>query len=69
MPSLLLSAAEKSAVAELVLDEDDGLVADGVDDDDDEDCATASVDSANSTAAVVILRVFGMDESPVIGQN
>jgi hypothetical protein len=33
-------------------DEDDGL------DDEDDDCATASVDSANSTAAVVTLRVF-----------
>jgi len=49
---------------ELLLDEDDGLVADGVDDDDVEDCATASVDRAKSTAAVVILRVFGMDGSP-----
>jgi hypothetical protein len=43
------------------LEVDDGLVADGPDDDE-EDCATASVDRANRTAAVVILRVLGMDE-------
>jgi len=42
---------------------DDGLVADGLDDEE-EDCATARVERANRTAAVVMLRVFGMDESP-----
>ncbi len=40
-------------------DDEDGLV-DGLLDED-EDCATASVDSAKRTAAVVMLRVFGMD--------
>ncbi len=35
-------------------EEDDGL------DEDDEDCATASDDSAKSTAAVMMLRVLGM---------
>jgi len=39
-------------------DEDEGLL------DEDEDCATASVDSANSTAAAVTLRVFRIWRSP-----
>ncbi|HUQ73731.1 MAG TPA: Crp/Fnr family transcriptional regulator [Burkholderiales bacterium] len=38
-------------------DEEDGLL------DEDEDCATASVDSAKSTAVVVMLRVLGMEGS------
>ncbi len=42
------------------VDEDvDGLDDDGLDDED-EDCATASDDSANRTAAVVMLRALGM---------
>ena len=47
-----------------VLDDDDGLLDD--DDgllDDEEDCATANVDSAKSTAAVVMLRVLGMNRA------
>ena len=39
-------------------DDEEGLL-----DDEEEDCATASVDSANSTAAVVMLRALGMDET------
>jgi hypothetical protein len=38
----------------------EGLV-DGLLDEEDEDCATASVDSAKRTAAVVMLSVLGMD--------
>jgi hypothetical protein len=41
-------------------EDDDGLL------DDDEDCATANVERAKSTAAVVTLRVLGM-EAPVVG--
>jgi len=59
-------------------DEDDGLVADGLEldddgldddglDDDDEDCATASVDSANITAAAVMLRPLGMEFLQEVG--
>ena len=46
-----------------VLLEDDGVLdeVDGVLDEEDDDCATASVDSAKSTAAVVMLRVLGMN--------
>jgi hypothetical protein len=68
-PSPFLSTDEKLGDDELlevspadedgVLDEDEGLL------DDEEDCATARVDSANSTAAVVMLRVLGMDQAPV----
>ena len=45
-----------------VLLEDDGVLdeVDGVLDEED-DCATASVDNAKSTAAVVMLRVLGMN--------
>ena len=50
---------EDGEVADGVLDEDDGLL------DDDEDCATASDDSANITAAAVTPRVLGMRRSPV----
>ena len=58
-----------------LLDDEDGvlLVDDGeLDDvdgelDDDDDCATASVDSAKSTAAVMMLRVLGMDWATPVG--
>ena len=45
-----------------LLDDEDGVLddVDGVLDEDD-DCATASVDSAKSTAAVMMLRLLGMD--------
>jgi hypothetical protein len=71
----LVSASEKFG-ADMLLDEpltEDEPPAellpdvDGVDEDDDglleddEDCATANVDSAKSTAAVMMLRVLGMD--------
>jgi len=56
---LLLAEAEPPA--EDVSDEDGVLEVEGVLDDEDEDCATASVDSAKSTAAVVTLRVLDMD--------
>ena len=42
-----------------VLDEVDGVLDE--DDGDDDDCATASVDNAKSTAAVMMLRVLGMN--------
>ena len=47
----------------VLLEDDDGVLddVDGVLDDEDDDCATASVDSAKSTAAVMMLRVLGMD--------
>ena len=51
LPALLLPLAD-GEVADGLLDDEDGLL-----DDDDEDCATASVDSANITAAAVTLRV------------
>ena len=46
----------------VLLEEDDGVL-DEVDGelDDEDDCATASVDSAKSTAAVMMLRDLGMD--------
>jgi hypothetical protein len=50
----------------LVADEDEGLDDDGLEDDE-EDWATASVDSANITAAAVMLRPLGMEFSPVVG--
>lgn len=40
-----------------VLDEVDGVL------DEDDDCATASVDKAKSTAAVMMLRDLGMDSA------
>lgn len=43
------------------VDDEDGL--DDEDDGLDDDCATASDDSANSTAAVAILRVLGMEKT------
>ena len=66
---LLLAEAEPPAEdasdedGVLLVDEDGVLLddVDGVLDDEDEDCATASVDSAKSTAAVVTLRVLDMD--------
>jgi hypothetical protein len=70
---LFVSAAEKFGVeVELLLieppadDVDDGVLEDeddGVLDDDEDDCATASVDSAKSTAAVVTLRVLDMNRA------
>ena len=77
MPSLFVSAAEKFGV-ELSLDvlpddEVDGLAVEDeelglVDDEDglvvdEEDCATAAVDSAKSTAAVMMLRFLGIGEA------
>jgi len=62
---LLLVDAEPPADADgVLLDDEDGVLgdADGVLDDED-DCATASVDSAKSTAAVVTLRVLDMDRA------
>lgn len=52
----------------------DGEEADGVDeegllDDDEEDCATANVESANRTAAVVTLRALGMEISVVVRET
>lgn len=44
-----------------------GADEDGLLDDEEEDCATANVESANRTAAVVTLRALGMDESPFSG--
>jgi len=66
---LFLSTSEKLGADELAEEPPaaDGLVADGLeleDDDgldDDEDCATASVESANITAAAVMPRALGMD--------
>ena len=49
-----------------LVDEADGVLEDeddGVLDDDEDDCATASVDSAKSTAAVVTLRVLDMNRA------
>ena len=42
-------------------DDEEGLLGE------EEDCATASDDSANITAAAVMLRVLGMDETPLVG--
>jgi len=44
-------------------DDVDGDDVDGVLEDEEEDCATASVDSAKSTAALMMLRVLGMGEA------
>ena len=44
-----------------------GADEDGLLDDEEEDCATANVESANRTAAVVTLRALGIDESPCSG--
>ena len=66
---LLLELAEPPADEVLdglvVLELDDGVLleVDGVLDEEDDDCATASVDSAKSTAAVVMLSVLRMDSS------
>jgi hypothetical protein len=50
-----------------VLPEADGDDLDGSDDEED-DCATASDDSANITAAAVILRVLGIDQTSMKGR-
>ena len=47
---------EPEAAGVLEDEEEDGELAD-----DEDDCATASVDSAKSTAAVMMLRVLGME--------
>ena len=47
-----------------VLEDEDGVLLDDEDGvllEDEDDCATASVDSAKSTAAVMMLRDLGMD--------
>ena len=65
---LLLAEAEPPAEDAsdedgVLLVDEDGVLDDveGVLDDEDGDCATANVDSAKSTAAVVTLRVLDMD--------
>jgi hypothetical protein len=81
-PSLFVSTSEKLGDDELDdeppaddgleadedegLDDEDGLVDDDGLDEDDEDCATASVESANITAAAVMPRALGM-EFPLVG--
>lgn len=54
-----------------LLPEADGVEVDGDDVegllDEDEDCATANVESANRTAAVVTLRALGMDGNLLVG--
>lgn len=48
----------------VLLEDDDGVLLDDEDGvllEDEDDCATASVDSAKSTAAVMMLRDLGMD--------
>jgi len=62
--------ADEDGVDELVPEDEDedGLVAEGLDEDD-EDCATASDDRAKRTAAVMMLRLLGMEPPEVSGKK